>query len=446
MDKLRLKIYIFIISAFLGKADAIHAQFIHSKAEVRGMFPSNTRDLWINQLCGTIDNKHVVDMTIGTDGRQCKGFYTLRSSNTTFYFEGQDIEHHLKLVELNQDFRMTGFIFGKYDGEILEGQWMNSDKQMVLPMHLKLVKTFSEYSGDQCKTSHWQKIFRGKINDRHVKIQIIKDQLNFTWLVEEDRIKFKDLLPGKGTRIESFQLNYKNSVFNKKWIVLDTAALDKIDIVYLDENGYEVTTGLKEEASLKFECYEYADYRSRLECIRPVSANKKFNVWMENTLKDWMQHRLKEMETFENHDAGTRERWVISANGWVEVDLFMENMISGTVYMQDSWHNDTKKISFIYDLNAGKEMVLQDIFDSKFNSREYFRLVIPARKKEIQWNPEIKKWIDGQEFNYITLKEEGICFRTSFSTIYGEKEILIPYEQVELNLKNKNLLKDLLGK
>lgn len=69
-------------------------------------------------------------------------------------------------------------------------------------------------------------------------------------------------------------MNFSLTVLNNKWIVIDTANLDKIDVVYVDETGYEITTTLKAEASLVSECYEYADYHSRLECIRPLSGNK----------------------------------------------------------------------------------------------------------------------------------------------------------------------------
>ena len=46
----------------------------------------------------------------------------------------------------------------------------------------------------------------------------------------------------------------------------------------------------------------------------------------------------------------------------------------------------------------------------------------------------------------MTLKPEGFSFVSNFSTIYGEKEILIPYEPIADKIKNKSILKDLLLK
>ena len=88
-------------------------------------------------------------------------------------------------------------------------------------------------------------------------------------------------------------------------------------------------------------------------------------------------------------------------------------------------------------------MMLQDIFESKFDSKEYFRLIVSARIKEINWKAEDKNWVNNQNFNFVTLSDKGVIFRTKFSTIYGEKEIIIPYSYFSQNLKNKNFLKDL---
>jgi hypothetical protein len=422
------------------------AQGKHTKAEVREMFPSNTKDLWINYLSGTIDDKHVVDMIIGTDGSTCKGLYTLRSSHTTFYFDGQDTDQHLRLAELNSDFRMTGYIYGSYNGEIFEGQWMNYDKNLILPLKLEFVSAFEAYQPNTFTNYQWQRIFSGKVDDKSVKLHLTKDQHVYTCYFHDLGQHYQAVFEGKGSRVESLPMNFSQSVLNKKWIVIDSANLDKVDVVYLDEAGYEIITSLKSEAALGYECFEYADYYSRLECIRPLSGNKKFDLWMENTFKSWVQSSVKKLKSTGKEDMATRDRWTQTAHGWVEIDLFLNDIISGTIYMQSSWNHETEKIAFIYDLKTAKEMVLQDIFDNKFDSEEYFRLIIPAKIKEKIWKADEKKWINKQNFNFVTLKDNGISFKTKYSTIFGEKEILVPYSTVTDNLKNKNLLKDLLGK
>lgn len=422
------------------------AQKVYSKSDVREMFPLNVKDLWINNLSGTVDNVHVIDMIIGTDGFTCKGLYTMRNSGETFFFEGKDTDHQLQLVELNSELRRSGFIFGKFDGEKLEGQWMDADKNLYLPMKLSFVNTFENFKPDKCKQQHWYRIFTSRAEGKNIKLHLIRDNLTFTAINYEDGRKMKDIIFGKGTRVEVLELGFKNSVFMGKSLVIDTTALDKISIVSLDENGYEVSTALKLDTYLDFECYEYADYHSRMVCTKPVMGNKKFDTWMESKFQKWMAQSIDELKEVKNTNVGTKDRWIQTVEGWVEIDLFLSDIISGTIYLQSSLRQGTGKIPFIYDIRSGKEIKLQDIFDNEFDANEYFKLVIPAKKKETEWKPEVKKWVSSQTFEHITLSDKGICFRTDFNTIYGEKEIVVLYSTVEHHLKNRNLLKEILVK
>ena len=82
----------------------------------------------------------------------------------------------------------------------------------------------------------------------------------------------------------------------------------------------------------------------------------------------------------------------------------------------------------------------------KIFSKDYFKKVVLAKKKELKWKPEVKNWVDGQKFSYVALTDTGFSFKTDFSTIYGEKEIIIPYQELAVNLKNRSIIKELFTK
>jgi hypothetical protein len=435
---------LFLIS--INASESVIGQQAKSKAEVRAMFPPGTRDLWINYLSGSLDNNHVVDMIIGTDGHTCKGIYTMRNSNVTFYFDGEEVNKQMKLIEVNNNAKTTGFLYGNYDGESFVGKWMNYDKNINLSFKLKYVNNFDEFRPAKCMLNQWYNIYNGKVEGKEVQLSIIKDQDIYTCMVLQDGKRQKDIVPVIGERYSNIDLKFKNTVLSNNYAVVDTLNFDKINIVKLDESGYEVVTQLERVIGLQYECYEYADEYSRLKCDRPVSGNKKFDTWMENVFKSWTNANVKKMKGINPDDMGTRERWVHVANGWVELDLVLNDIISGTIYMESSLNVETEKIAFIYDFKHGKEMLLQDIFDQNFDSKGYFKVVIPTKKKLVNWKPELKKWIDKQSFNHVTLKENGISFKTDYNTIYGEKEILVAYKEVGENIKNKSILKDLMGR
>ncbi|MBK9733961.1 MAG: hypothetical protein IPO92_02910 [Saprospiraceae bacterium] len=229
---------------------SVQAQAVKTKADVRSMFPVETRDLWINYLSGTLDGKHVVDMIIGTDGHTCKGLYTMRSSGITFMFEGHEIDKQLKLVELNSDFKTTGFLFGNYDGQKFDGLWMNVNRNLRLPFNLIYVNSFEDFRPLNNGYHNWIQHYSGKINNEQCTLSIIRENDVYTCIVKQNNVRYKDIMPAKEGRVIMLELNFPLTVLNKKWAVIDTLNLDKIDIMHLDENGYEILTPFKRDAGL----------------------------------------------------------------------------------------------------------------------------------------------------------------------------------------------------
>ncbi len=438
-------LFLEIVFAFGGHT-IVNGQ-VNTKSQVSAMFPPNTRDLWINYLSGTIDGLHVVDMIIGTDGRSCKGLYTLRNSGVSFTFEGDDNDHQLKLVELNAEGRHTGFLFGSYDGQSFDGLWMNTKKNLALPFKLNFVNSFSDYKGVSSDKCQWYQCFSGKLDNKQIKLTINRDKDIYTCQVWQDDRKNVDIVTGKTDgNLTILDLNIPKTLLNNKVAILDTSNLSRIEIKYKNEIGNETSTSLKSERRLEFDSYEYADYLSRLECVRPVLKHKKFDSWIEKKLVEWMDDNISKLKSTNPKTIGTYERWTQLFNGWVEIDLYLDDVISGTIYMQSSQQSITEKIPFIYDLKNSKDIQLQSLFNEDFDSKDYFTQVIPAKKKEVKWKPEIKNWVEAQKFSYVTLKDTGICFKTEFSTIYGEKELIIPYKELAIHLKNRSIIKELLEK
>lgn len=438
-------LFLEIIIAFGGFAK-VNGQ-TNTKSQVAAMFPPNTRDLWINYLSGTIDDLHVVDMIIGTDGHSCKGLYTMRNSGVTFTFEGDDNDHQLKLGELNNEGRLTGFLYGRYDGQRFDGLWMNTKKNLSLPFKLSFVNSFTDYKGLATDRCQWYQCFSGKVDNKNVKLAINREKELYTCQVWQDDRKNVDIILGRKEGVTTcLDLNMAKTVLNDKIAIIDTSNISKLEIKFRDTNGNETSTTLKSERRLDFETYEYADYLSRLECVRPILNHKKFDPWIEEKLVDWLDETISKLKATNPKNIGTYERWTQLFSGWVEVDLYIDDVISGTIYMQSSQSPKTEKIPFIYDLKSNKEIEIATLFNEDFDSKDYFKHALPAKKKEVKWKPEVKTWVDGQKFSHVTLKDNGFCFKTDFSTIYGEKEIIIPYQELAVNLKNRSVIKELFTK
>lgn len=437
--------YLALLCAFMaGNVSA--QQKIYTRTDVRDLFPANTKNVWINNLRGRLDGIHLVDMIIGTDGHSCKGLYTLVQSGETFFFEGQEKEKQMQLVELNGDQRLSGFIFGKYDGKSFDGHWYNAAKKDSLSLKLSFTGSYGMDMPKAEPTTHWHRIYEGILEGKKRKIYLHRDGLRYDCMHYEDSQRHEQHTVGKGTRAEFLAFGFTNCALSGKWLSLDTSVLEKVDIIQPVNEGYEVVATFRQEAALEFTSYEYADYFSRLMCVRPVSGNKKFSAWMDNVLKDWIQNRITKMNEFGLETRGTKDRWVQSAEGWVEVDLFLENVISGTIYMQSSLDNHTDKIPFIYDLKTGQELTLNELFTEKGNGPDLLTQLIKEKVTEGDWGKSESEWVKKQDFKYCTLSEEGFCCRTEFNTIFGEKKVMVPYNTLLPFMKESGLIKAVTGR
>ena len=423
---------------------SMQAQAKYGRDDVRALFPNNIKNLWINNLTGTLDHKHWVDMIIGTDGKTCKGLYTMHNSGETFFFEGDDLNNELKLVELSPEFRATGFISGHYDGENFNGQWMNLDKTMYLTFELNNSRQSPIIENNTCINRCWYRIYSGKIENTLTRLMLIKENNAFKISCYMDSIILKDLIPTKNKQTELLNPSFTSGSWGNKSILIDTSELNQIKIVESVDGDFKLWSILKATDGLNFECFEYADYHSRLIIQKPVTSSKKFNKWIESKMTGWMSDNIDYLKDIKRDQIATKDRWIQFAEGWVEIDLFTGDYISGTIYLQTSLKNGTKKIPFIYDLRWGKELKLQDLFNKDFDAKDYFKHFLPAKIKEMTWKPDVRKWVDNQHFEFITLKDTGISFKTELNSIYGEKEILVPYRDVEQNLRNTNWLKGLI--
>ncbi len=436
------KIFTSIIVITFLTLQGIYAQKVYTKADVRALFKKSTKNLWINYLSGTLDGRYVVDMIIGSDGKECKGLYTLRESGHTFFFEGLDKDHSLKLAEFTVDDKNTGTIMGHYDGEKLDAHWQNIAKNRTALLSLSIVNSFDDFQMPIELPHHWIRDFSGQIDGKEVNFTIKRnnDDYNISYL--RDSIFETHLLKGKGLSVEIFNIDFKDNLLSGKSLMVESSLPSRADIVFKDENGYSSTLGLSLYYKMDFEEYAYVDFHTMLLCEKPKIDHKKFDVWMQEEIYNFKEYSLKKHKKLKYGDLGISQKWIHQADCWFEIDLYTKEWISGTIYYQSSLQKEVEKRAFIYDLKLSKLINVEDFFNSKLDK------ILMLEKTIYQHieNEKSYKNLDIESFKYATMNNEGFRYTTDFCPIYGEKSILIPFASIEQNLKNKSLNKTLLAK
>jgi len=413
------------------------------KSEVSAMFPPNTRDLWINHYQGYFDQKYDADLYLGTDGNQCHAICVLKSSGTKLYLEGINTKKHLNLIEYKPyNGVATGFLSGEFDGVTYSGIWRNKDKNIYFPFRWKLNINQADLPLANYSTAKWVRKYEGKLNGTNLKLSIEKNNEIFTYILQENGIKKKDAIVDTSKSVVLLLLKANGMLLDQKYAVIDTSDLSKINIIKLDEEEEVVITTLKSSEVLNYIDYNYADLLTMIEVEKPSLGKQKFDDWLDISIKSWIQSNTKDTKTLTSHDVGASDRWKDVGYAWVEVDYFDKELISGTIYLQSSKSKKTSKQSFIYDLDRNKPIKIADLFEDARDTKTYFKQVIAAKKKEKSWDTECKKWVAEDNFDFVTVRSNGLRFHTNFNSLYGEREIIIPFSELTTKYKLKNILKN----
>lgn len=82
---------------------------------------------WVRIFKGRMDDVSAVEIALGFDGSQCKGYLTYPKSKVRFKLEGTLPDtNHLRLEERDPSKQLTGRLEGRISGRRLEAEWTNA--------------------------------------------------------------------------------------------------------------------------------------------------------------------------------------------------------------------------------------------------------------------------------------------------------------------------------
>lgn len=430
-------IFIFFILFCSFQAGTQHvASSTAVREEVKSMFDKKVKNVWVVLSSGKLDDIHIVDMAFGTDGKTYRGFYYLRSSGERFELEGEESDGLYTFIETNKRGKTTGFLIGAFDGQKFTGEWIPVDKSRKLPFKTMVLESFDTYQPVLCDHKMWQAYYQGKIDNLPAHVFASKHEHDYHVYVKWNGI----------TKTDSFNETTGNYVFSLSLteshkIIFD---FDAGDYLVVENNVNNQNFLLYKEAYAQFECFEFANFTTRLETIRPVFPNKKFVLWLDDEFNKWHEQGRKKISVHTDEAVVNHHRYTDIGYGWVEISYLDNNFISGHIFTQASWKKGTEKKSFIFDTKASKILEPASLLQESFMDPLQIDSIVTSKIKNICYNdPKLKEWVCNQPFNHITLHEKGLSFQTKFSNIFGEHEVIITYEELKPLLKNKSVLRNL---
>ena len=385
---------------------------------------------------GYFNFAHPAHMELNFNGNECKGSYTLKSSQSNFMLSGYLKDGKWLLEEQDENGNTSAFLIAETDGKEVWGEWKNLKQDLFIPFRFSKTNIPS-------KTA-WLKKLSGTLFNQNVEIFVQKylnDDLSGYLLLSDSKtsLAFEGLcLKGNDQSLILYSTDVNNPYFTS--IEIKTQQESTYDVKLLDTKGSVKFTTFKKSNDYSFGLNHFADYYNLYDISYPQLNNKIFDNWLADKITTWTKANQKHGKIQSVLNDGNHEslRFSNSMLGWVDLHYFSNNIISGSLNMQEIGNNTFKKESFLFDLRAKKLLSSDQIF-SDFKAVQ--KLINTKGKqdllnqKEIKGSAQLTSWIENETFNNMTFEHDHFVFSTEFDSVFGSQKIKLNLTDLKKYIK-----------
>ncbi len=430
--------WLVLVVYFLMPANSF-AQEDYSNTKISELFKNPKKIQWVKHYKGRVDDINEVGLMIAYDGKSCKGFITYLRSKERFKLEGDIIGQKIILRETDSEESVTGHFEGniKKDFSAIQAHWFNREKTRAGLLKLQLTEREVVFPG-YCGDNKWVRKYTGYVQDEQVQLLIQRNSeyhiVGTIWFVKKNR---SYCLKGAMTSESKLKVKVLDDLENIIGVIDGQvhSSNSRITGNWIDAKEEESKVGFSKIDDITVGCIEYQDYMTTYDVTFPKSKNAAFNEYIDKTVNNWKQScqdRVKSLK-IDNPYPGPDERSLANAAGWFEMGYLSDTIISGYITFNKSWEDEHKDIAFNYDLIKGKSFTLYDLFKIGVDYESILRekALTKIRFTSLYGNTLFKEWIEDEQFQLFTIRDNGIRFSTAFHPIFGRQSVTIPFSELE---------------
>ena len=234
---------------------------------------------------------------------------------------------------------------------------------------------------------------------------------------------------------------YKGRLENKK-ITLDWTSIDdkqsynstfkKVSIVQsIDKQDADITEkgvlNVRNKSS-------YINHHTIIKKDIPT-LNKDFDTHIEKLLSEWN----KEIER--NKNKQYKDRYENKAEVWFQITELSDKYFSGYINYSSSWNDKVQTVSFNYNREFEKYINTSDYFKPTAKWEDSVKQKIVEVKQKFEKEEEELNWIKNVPLLNPVLCDLGVKIKTERSSVFGQPEWLIPWDNVSPDLISSAKLK-----
>ncbi len=414
-------------------------------SSITALFDKNAPLLWIKRLKGRIDDVFLVDIALGYDGRNCRGYMTYVKSKTRLRLGGILDNGVINLEERDVTNSLSGNIQGTFAGARLEANWNNVSNTIGSRLEAEEFVT-GQTMLTSCAENKWAGRYITKYNGGRVDMVLIRMHNGglegFLW-IESDNNRTYTL---KGDMKAEGDYDLEALLPSGKMVALLQGNLKTPASVSCNwiGNGEKRSFTFTLKDKIVFGCYDYADYKAGYDAIYPRTPCITCNNWLDQQVNAWLA-QCKSTLAANNEPPTPPSRSSLRGSSWADITCWTENIFSGYLTFTETWSEQAQGKAFNFDFKAGKEIVLSDLFTKGFNLKasleEYARKESP-KLPQFATDAKYREWVSKEGFPLVAIRRDGLEISTVFHPIYGRQRLLVPYSELKQNIKKESIIFD----
>lgn len=411
-----------------------------SDSSIQKLFSNGVAVKWIKRLKGRIDDVYLIDLVLGSDGRNCKGYLTYVKSKTRFSIQGPLDNGQLSLEERDLSGNVTGQIKGSFDGTKLNASWTNKSNTVGSKLDAEELQAGQAFSSN-CSENKWAARYITRYNGGRADMVLIRMHNGalegFLW-IEADKTTYAL----KGELKENGLYDLEALLPNGKTGGLLEGSLANPAAIVCNwiGSGERRSFSFSQKDRLVFGCLDFADFRSGFDAVYPRTACIPCNNWLDQQVNNWMSACKSAVAAIsEPLNAETRGKY--RAGSWADIACWTETILSGYLTFTDTWNPEATGKAFNFNLKTGKEIIINDLFVKSFDPKPWFEAYWKREAPKLRQfaaDPKYRAWIDQNGFPLIAIRREGLELSTLFHPVYGQQHLIVPYAELKANIKKDN--------
>lgn len=414
-----------------------------SDTAVARLFEKPADIRWVRYFSGRLDDASNVNLSLGSDGRSCRGYLSYPQTRLRFRLDGTlDTAGRLVLRESDARNQHTGALVGRVSGRQLEADWLNRDSSLGLRLEAREANVGQVLPAGPCGENKWVNRYISRWNN--ARADLVLSRLNngllygYLW-IESDNKTYPlrgSIDPDGVYEMEAVQPGGEVPAA----ILRGSFKLPQNTDLQWVGSGEKRTIKFTLRDNLLVGCYESADYVTSYDALYPRTRCDGCNAALDRKVQDWVT-RCKAAFAAQKRDATPANRNSLRASAWSEIVFWTDDLFCGYLTFANSWDERTEGLAFNFNLKTGREILLEDLFVKSFNFKkwldEYARKESPKMAK-FAADPKFREWLSKEGFPLFAVRREGLEMSTLFHPVFGQQRLLVPYGALKPYMRKDN--------